>query len=212
MVSSHDEAVDIIWQDWDNFEYTRTMDTKELVHWLFAITYHGYAVPKPWKKYDDAEPYRLQLRAAWNTWEQYPVIWAAVSWRVIETTEREGRRLLDMKSHLMLRNFGKNLGLTSLLSVLVDTTTIRLYTNGNGLVIWYKSNKYSAQRTNMGQSEIPHLWVKFSWNTVSLPNTWESDTYTFKSEEEVPIEPKELVQSIVKHVYATKEKTYEYWI
>lgn len=159
-VSSHDEVVEITWQDWDNFQYTRTIDTKE----VSALVVHNHtpwlrSYNKPWKKYEDAEPYRLQLRSAWNTWEQYLGTYESqLSWRVIETTEREGRPVTRYEITLDTAkiNEKKTLSLSSLSgSVMVDTATaVRLYTEVEMVL---SSNNYKKeidiqlQRSDIGK-------------------------------------------------------------
>ena len=133
-LSSHDEIVEIMWQDWDNFQYTRTIDTKE----VSALIVHNHipwlrSYNKPWKKYEDAEPYRVQMRSAWNTWEQYLGTYEEqLSWRILETTERDGRPVTRYEITLDTTKITqkKNLNLSSLSgSVTVDTATaVRLYT------------------------------------------------------------------------------------
>ena len=133
-LSSHDEIVEIMWQDWDNFQYTRTIDTKE----VSALIVHNHipwlrSYNKPWKKYEDAEPYRVQMRSAWNTWEQYLGTYEEqLSWRILETTERDGRPVTRYEITLDTTKIAqkKNLNLSSLSgSVTVDTATaVRLYT------------------------------------------------------------------------------------
>lgn len=134
VVSSHDELVEVEWQDWDNFRYTRTIDTKE-VHAL--IVHHHIpwfrTYAKPWKQYEDAEPYRLQLRSGWNTWEQYLGTYEKqLSWRVLEETQLEGRPVTRYELTLGSASMPaqQNLTLTSLTgSVTVDSSTAtRLYT------------------------------------------------------------------------------------
>ena len=159
-VSSHDEIVEITWKDWDNFQYLRTIDTKE----VSSLIVHDHipwlrSYQKPWKKYEDAEPYRLQLRSAWNTWEQYLGTYEQqLSWRVLETTEREGRPVTRYEITLDTEKLSKkrNLNLSSLSgSVSVDTATaVRLYTE---LEMVLSSDNYKKeisiqlQRSNIGQ-------------------------------------------------------------
>ena len=158
-VSSHDETVDINWQDWDNFQYTRTIDTKEvsslIVHnhipWLRSYS-------KPWKEYEDAEPYRLQLRSAWNTWEQYLGTYEEqLSWRVLEATEWEGRPAtryeLTLDTNALSQQ--KNLSLSSLSgSVTVDkATAARLYTEVKMILsadTYTKEIDIQLKRTDIG--------------------------------------------------------------
>ena len=160
-VSSHDEIVEITWQNWDNFQYTRTIDTKE----VSSLIVHNHipwlrSYKKPWKKYDDAEPYRLQLRSAWNTWEQYLGTYEQqLSWRVLETTEREGRPATRYEITLDTNRLTekKNLGLSSLSgSVLVDTATAaRLYTEIEMVLSsdsYKKEINIQLQRSDIGKT------------------------------------------------------------
>lgn len=142
--SSHDEIVKIDWNDWDNFSYSRTIDDKEVtsiivsnhIPWLKSYN-------KPWKEDEDAEPYRLQLRSAWNTWEQYIGSYEDVlSWKSLGSEEIEGRRVTryELSVDPTVIPPARHLQLTSLSgSVSIDqATAVRLYTEmklimqGNG--------------------------------------------------------------------------------
>ena len=70
-VSSAEETVEIRWQDWDHFVFSRTRDG----HPVSAVTVAGShawlrRTDGAWVRKDDAEPYRIQLRTTWNTWDQ----------------------------------------------------------------------------------------------------------------------------------------------
>lgn len=66
-----EEAVEITWQDWGTFSYRRVVNGRPV---LAVVTLEGQSwVERPdgrWQARGDAEPYRQELRAGWNLWEQ----------------------------------------------------------------------------------------------------------------------------------------------
>lgn len=70
-VGTTDEAVEIRWQDWDSFEYRRTVDS-ELESAVIARDGVPWALlaDGSWREGQDAEPHRLELRQSWNAWDQ----------------------------------------------------------------------------------------------------------------------------------------------
>lgn len=70
-VDRTDEAVEIRWQDWNSFEYRRTVEgelesavvTRDGTPWQLLSD-------GSWRKGTDAEPHRLELRQSWNAWDQ----------------------------------------------------------------------------------------------------------------------------------------------
>lgn len=70
VTSSHEEVVEIHWQDWDNFRYRRLVDEQTVSE---SAVIEGVAYTRKggaWKKRGDAETYRMQLRTTWNIWDQ----------------------------------------------------------------------------------------------------------------------------------------------
>lgn len=68
-----EDAVEIWWQDWDHFEHRRVADGR-LASGVRVMAGTPY-VSRPgaderWDERPDADPYRLELRAAWNLWDQ----------------------------------------------------------------------------------------------------------------------------------------------
>jgi hypothetical protein len=132
-VSSHDEFVHIDWQDWDNFQYNRTIDTKEVTALIVSnhIPWLKYQ-SKKWKKQIDAEPYRLQMRTAWNTWEQYLGSYEdRLLWTPLGNDTIEGRTVTryELSLDTSKNTPNRNLNLQSISgSVSVDqATAVRLY-------------------------------------------------------------------------------------
>lgn len=70
-VDRTDEAVEIRWQDWNSFEYRRTVEG-ELDSAVVARDGTPWQLLSggSWRKGTDAEPYRLELRQSWNAWDQ----------------------------------------------------------------------------------------------------------------------------------------------
>ena len=70
-MSRHVEVVEIRWQDWDNFSHRRIVDERTVAD---IVVSDGAAWSRrlggPWKKKDDAESSRVQLKTTWNSWEQ----------------------------------------------------------------------------------------------------------------------------------------------
>ncbi|MFT5682624.1 MAG: hypothetical protein ACI8RZ_003546 [Myxococcota bacterium] len=70
-VSRHEEVVEIRWQDWDNFSHRRTVDGRSAAD---IVVVDGVAWSRrlggPWKKKNDAESSRVQLKTTWDSWEQ----------------------------------------------------------------------------------------------------------------------------------------------
>ena len=160
--SSHDEIVEIYWNDWDNFSYSRTIDDKEVTA-IIVINHIPWlkSYNKPWKKEEDAEPYRLQLRGAWNTWEQYLGSYERkLSFTPLGTEEIEGRGItryeLSLDPSAVEPN--RHLELSSLTgSVSLDqATAVRLYTevqllmDGTG---FQKEIDIQIKRTNIGSPQ-----------------------------------------------------------
>ena len=93
--SSHDEEVHIEWKDWDNFRYVRIVDNKEVSSTIVVdhIPYKKIGA-STWKKYEDAESDRTQLRSSWNTWEQYLKTYEPLlKWTPLGEEEQEGRKV-----------------------------------------------------------------------------------------------------------------------
>jgi hypothetical protein len=68
-----EDAVEIWWQDWDHFEHRRVADGR-LASGVRVMDGAPY-VSRPgadelWEQRADADPYRMELRAAWNLWDQ----------------------------------------------------------------------------------------------------------------------------------------------
>lgn len=65
-----DEAVEIRWQDWDNFEYRRVAEG-QLQSAVITVDARAWALRSRgrWEPREDAEPYRVDLRHSWNAWD-----------------------------------------------------------------------------------------------------------------------------------------------
>ncbi len=70
-VGRTDEAVEIRWQDWDSFEFRRSVDG-ELATAVIARSGVPWMIQAngTWRREEDAEPFRLELRQSWNAWDQ----------------------------------------------------------------------------------------------------------------------------------------------
>ena len=93
LVSSHDERVQIDWIDWDNFSYVREVDEREVMN-LVVIDHQTWQLKTNgrWQQRPDAEPYRVQMRSSWNTWDQFVAPFEeALVWRDLGVSEEEGR-------------------------------------------------------------------------------------------------------------------------
>jgi len=72
LLSETTESVEIRWQDWDHFEIRRVVDGR-LVSATRVSDGRAWVLrgnDDLWRRRDDAEPYRVQLRQTWNTWDQ----------------------------------------------------------------------------------------------------------------------------------------------
>ena len=68
-----EDAVEIWWQDWDHFEHRRVADGRlaSAVRVMSGVPYLSRpGADELWVERADADPYRLELRAAWNLWDQ----------------------------------------------------------------------------------------------------------------------------------------------
>lgn len=69
-VAQREEATTLRWTSWDDFEFAAEVDarpqTAVRVSGLTALVRDGKS---DWRPRPDAEPYRAQLRATWNTWD-----------------------------------------------------------------------------------------------------------------------------------------------
>lgn len=68
---SSEEAVEIKWVDWNTFAYRRVVDG-EAVMSVTTVEGRPYVLRPDGgaTRRDDAEPYRIELRAGWDTWDQ----------------------------------------------------------------------------------------------------------------------------------------------
>ena len=66
-----DEAVEIKWVDWTTFSYRRVVNG-EAVMAVTTVQNIPYLTRPDGsaERRDDAEPYRIELRSGWNTWDQ----------------------------------------------------------------------------------------------------------------------------------------------
>ena len=88
--SEHQEILQIVWKDWDNFQYIQTVDKEvnsdvvisNLITWEYSAG--------RWNRRQDGEPYRVQLRSIWNQWDNVMrhfvdhVTWTPIAQEVIE--------------------------------------------------------------------------------------------------------------------------------
>ena len=133
ITSEHDERVFIDWKDWDNFRYTREVDEREVMN-LVVLNHQVWQLKKngSWTERPDAEPYRVQMRSSWNTWEQFVSPFEeALIWRDLGVSEREGRQVqryeLDLEPQKLTQK--RNLIPESISgSVWIDqATAVRIY-------------------------------------------------------------------------------------
>ena len=169
ITSNHDETIIIDWQDWDNFRYSRTLDTKEVsnlivsdhVPWLKGTS-------QKWTKYEDAEPYRTELRTSWNTWEQYVgryehlITWKPIGEdRLSDRTVTRYEILYQPDDTTRKQLEPQNLRLSSLSgSIAVDqATAVRIYVELELVLTGENYNKeidLQIKRTDIGvQKNIP---------------------------------------------------------
>ena len=65
--STQDETVELRWQDWDHFRLRRLANGERRSAWVVVDgTPWVRRLGGPWTRKDDAEPYRVQLRATWD--------------------------------------------------------------------------------------------------------------------------------------------------
>ena len=68
--ASHTEVAEIAWRSWDRFRVTRVMDGQPVSDAIvvggkpWARSYQG-----PWEAREDAETFRVQLQATWDSWD-----------------------------------------------------------------------------------------------------------------------------------------------
>jgi len=169
ITSNHDEIIIIDWQDWDNFRYSRTLDTKEVSSLIVSnhIPWLKNTAQK-WSKYEDAEPYRTELRTSWNTWEQYVgryetlITWKPIEEDIIADRKVTRYELLYQKENDAPKNTEPtNLTLSSLSgSIAVDqATAVRIYAEVKLVLTGDKYRKeidLQIKRTDIGvQKNIP---------------------------------------------------------
>ncbi|MEC7988151.1 MAG: hypothetical protein VX278_23495 [Myxococcota bacterium] len=95
LVSEHEERVQIDWIDWDNFSYMREVDDREVMN-LVVIDHQTWQLKKNgvWEQRPDAEPYRVQMRSSWNTWDQFVGPFEkALVWKDLGESEQDGRKV-----------------------------------------------------------------------------------------------------------------------
>ena len=65
-----EDAVEIAWKDWNNFEHRRVADGRlaSLTRVVDGTTYLQRS-PTQWERRDNPEPARVELRDSWNLWE-----------------------------------------------------------------------------------------------------------------------------------------------
>ena len=68
---SHEETVDLGWEDWDNFRYSRLINGEPAFEVLVAnsVPYIRRGTGR-WEQRDDVEPYRVELESTWDTWDE----------------------------------------------------------------------------------------------------------------------------------------------
>lgn len=132
-ISEHEEQVQIEWVDWDNFSYVREVDSKEVMN-LVVVDHTAWQLRKngSWAKRPDAEPYRVQMRSSWNTWEQVVAPFSeALLWRELGASTLEGREVQRYELSLDTQNIPqrRNLIPKSISgSVAIDqATAVRIY-------------------------------------------------------------------------------------
>jgi hypothetical protein len=90
--SHHVEVVEIRWESWDHFRYTRHVDDRPVEE---VVVYDGEGWTRrgeQWRRVSDAEPHRTQLRMSWNAWDQVTALFGEqVTLEAAATESVEGR-------------------------------------------------------------------------------------------------------------------------
>lgn len=69
--TSHEETVDLGWEDWDHFRCARLINGELASEVMVADGVPWVRKAKGrWDRRDDVEPHRVQLQATWDTWDE----------------------------------------------------------------------------------------------------------------------------------------------
>lgn len=158
--STHEEVLEISWQDWDNFQSRRTVDGETVSSIIILDSQTWDFQAEKWEKRRDGEPYRVQLRNTWNQWdsvmrhfEEY------VEWIPDGDETVEGRKTKRYKAKFIKpQDVKRGLRPTKFRALVwVDEeTAVRILGEIEGTLIrdaYKKEIKYQVQRTEIGQKQ-----------------------------------------------------------